>query len=64
MRGMEGVKTWLSSQGAYFFDTGLENLFPYMISGSIPAVITLRHSLSMYALFVNSMIFFPQCLFC
>jgi hypothetical protein len=23
---MEGVKTWLSSQAAYFFDTGIQNL--------------------------------------
>jgi hypothetical protein len=25
---MEGVKTWLSSQGADFFDTGIQKLIP------------------------------------
>jgi transposase len=41
---MEGVKTWLSSQAANFFDASLKNLFPDMTSSSIPAVIVLRSS--------------------
>jgi hypothetical protein len=31
---MEGVKTWLSSQVADIFDTGIQNLFPVMTSAS------------------------------
>jgi hypothetical protein len=38
---MEGVKTWLSSQAADFFDTVIQNLLPDT-SSSIPAVTTLR----------------------
>jgi hypothetical protein len=26
---MEGVETWLSSQGADFFDTGIQKLIPH-----------------------------------
>jgi hypothetical protein len=32
-----GVKTWLSSQAADFFDTGIKKLFPYTTRASIPA---------------------------
>jgi hypothetical protein len=35
---MEGVKTWLSSQTADFFDRGNKNAFPDTTSASIPAV--------------------------
>jgi hypothetical protein len=33
---MEVVKTWLSSQAADFFDTGIKNICPDTISASIP----------------------------
>jgi hypothetical protein len=46
---MEGVKTWLSSQAADFFDTGIQNLFPDATNASIPAVTMLTNSFSMYA---------------
>jgi hypothetical protein len=59
---MEGVKTWLSSQMADFFDSGIQSLFPDMISASITAVTTLRSSLSMYVCFVYND-FFSHCLF-
>jgi hypothetical protein len=45
---MEGVETWLSSQAADFFDTGIQNLIPGYEKASIPAVTTLRSSLNMY----------------
>jgi hypothetical protein len=40
---MQCVKTWLSSQMADFFDTGMQNLFTGA-SASIPAGTTLRSS--------------------
>jgi hypothetical protein len=40
---MEGVKIWLSSQVADFFDTGIQKLTPDT-SVSIPVVTTLRCS--------------------
>jgi histone-lysine N-methyltransferase SETMAR len=43
---IEGVNMWLSSKAADFFETGIQNLFPDMTSASIPAVTTLRSSLS------------------
>jgi hypothetical protein len=51
---MEGVKRWLNSKAADFFDTGIQKT-----SASIPAVTTLSSSLSMnkfflIACFVNS----------
>jgi hypothetical protein len=49
---MEGVKTWLSSQVADFSDIGIQNLFPDTTNASIPAVTTLRSSLSVYVFFV------------
>jgi hypothetical protein len=55
---MEGVKTWLSSQAADFFHTGIQNLFPDITSASIPVVITFRSSLSMYVFFVYNTFFF------
>jgi hypothetical protein len=39
---MEGVKTWLSSQAADFFDRGIQKLFPDTTSASIQAVTMLR----------------------
>jgi histone-lysine N-methyltransferase SETMAR len=53
----EGVKTWLSSQAADFFDIAHKNLFPDTSSASIPAVTTLRSSLHMY-IFLYIIIFF------
>jgi histone-lysine N-methyltransferase SETMAR len=47
---MEGVKTWLSSQAADIFDTGIQNLFPDT-GASVPTVTMLRSSLTMYAFF-------------
>jgi hypothetical protein len=44
---MEGAKTWLSSQVADSFDTGIKNLFPDVYA-SISTVIMLRSNLSMY----------------
>jgi hypothetical protein len=38
---MEGVETWLSSQAADFFDTGIQKLIPDT-SASIPAVTALE----------------------
>jgi hypothetical protein len=35
---MEGVKTWLSSMVAEFFDTGIQKLIPDMTNASIQAV--------------------------
>jgi hypothetical protein len=61
---MEGVKTWLSSQVANVFDTGIKNLFPDATSASIPAVTTLRSSSSMYVFFVHNNIFLSHFLFC
>jgi hypothetical protein len=58
---MEGVKTWLSSHTADFFDAGEQKLFPDWTSASIPAVTTLRSSLSKYVLFAYNI--FPP-LFC
>jgi hypothetical protein len=46
---MEGVKKWLSSQAADFFDT---NLFPNTASASVPVVTTLRSNLSVDVIFV------------
>jgi hypothetical protein len=54
---MEGVTTWLG-----FFDTSTKNLFPVTTSAWIPAMITLRSSLSMYVFFVYNI--FSHCLFC
>jgi hypothetical protein len=41
---MEGVKTWLSSQAADFFDTGIQKLIPQYDKCLNPAVTTLRSS--------------------
>jgi hypothetical protein len=54
---MEGVKTWLSSQAEDSFDTGIQNLLPDKTSASIPAVTTLRSSVSMYLFFVYNTFF-------
>jgi hypothetical protein len=51
---MEGAKTWLSSQAADFFDTGIKNSW-------VPAVTMLRISWSMYIFFVYN--FFSHYLF-
>jgi hypothetical protein len=45
---MKGVKMWLSSEAADFYDTDIQNLFPYTTNASIPAVTALRSSLSMH----------------
>jgi histone-lysine N-methyltransferase SETMAR len=52
----EGVRTWLRSQAADFFDTGIQKVISDTTSASIPAVTMLRSSLSMYVLFyvINS----------
>jgi hypothetical protein len=55
---MEGVKTWLSSQVANFFDTGIQKLNPDMTSASLLAVTTLRSSLSMYVFLLYIITFF------
>jgi hypothetical protein len=54
---MEALKTWLSSQVTDFFDTGIQNVFSDITSASIPAVTTLRCSLSMYVVFVYNIFF-------
>jgi hypothetical protein len=54
---MEGIKTWLSSQTADIFATGIQNLFSDMTNASIPAVTTLRSSFTMYLCFVCNNIF-------
>jgi hypothetical protein len=61
---MEGAKTWLSSQEADFFDTGIQNLFPNTTTISVLAVTMLRSSLSMYVSFIYNNIFFTRCLLC
>jgi hypothetical protein len=53
---MEGVKMWLSSQLADFFETGTKNLFPDK-SASIPVVTMLRSSLSMYFFCIEYILF-------
>jgi hypothetical protein len=55
---MEGVKMWLSSQAADFFDTGIQTLFPDTTNASIPAVTTLRSRIFVYSTI------FSHCLFC
>jgi hypothetical protein len=53
----EGVKTWLSSRAADFWQA-YKNLFPHMTSASIPTVTTLRSSLSMDIFLVNNKFLF------
>jgi hypothetical protein len=61
---MEGVETSLSSHAEDVFDTGIQkSLFPDTTSASIPAVPTLRNSLSMHVFFAYSNIF-SHCSFC
>jgi transposase len=48
---MEGVKIWLSSQAADFFDTVVQNIFPNMASASVLAVTKFRNSLRMCIFF-------------
>jgi hypothetical protein len=58
----EGVKTWLSSQAADFYDTGIQNLFPDTTSASIPEVTMLRSSLGAYTFFIcNKIVFLIAC---
>jgi hypothetical protein len=47
-RLMKGVKTWLRSQTTDFLTQAYKNVFLNMTSAAIPAVTTLRSSLSMY----------------
>jgi hypothetical protein len=54
---MEGVKTWLSSQAADFFDIGIQELIPQYNKYLIPVVTMLRSSLSVYVFFVFNKIF-------
>jgi hypothetical protein len=54
---MEGVKTWLSSQVADLTQA-YKNLFPDMTSASIPEMIMLRCSLSIYIFSVYNNFFF------
>jgi hypothetical protein len=56
---MEGVKMWLNSRVADFFDKGIRKLFPDT-GASIPAVTTLRSSLGMKISFY--IIIFPSLL--
>jgi hypothetical protein len=58
---MEGVKTWLSSQAADFFDTGEQKFISDTRNASIPAMTKLKSSISMYVSFLYNKIF---CLFC
>jgi hypothetical protein len=60
---MEGVKTWLGSMAADFFDTSLQKLIPFMTRASVQAVTMLRSSLSMYLFFEYNTIFFSLLLF-
>jgi hypothetical protein len=58
---MEGVKTWLGSLAADFFDTGIKKRIPYT-SASIQAVTTMRSSLSIYLFFLyNKIAFLVAC---
>jgi hypothetical protein len=59
---MEGVKTWLSSQVADVFDSGIQSLFLDRISASITAMTTVRSSLNVYV-FLCIQWLFPHCLF-
>jgi hypothetical protein len=54
---MEGVKTWLSSQVADFFDTGMQKPIPDT-SASILVVTMLRSSLGVYVFFTYNNFFF------
>jgi hypothetical protein len=54
---MEGVKTWLSSQAADLFDTGIQNLFPNMTYASVPEVTTLGSGINfMYITFFSLLV--------
>jgi hypothetical protein len=48
---MEGVKKWLSSQAADFFDTGTQKLIPQYNKCLSSGGDTLGSSLSMYVFF-------------
>jgi hypothetical protein len=50
---MEGVKMWLNSQAADFFDRGVRKLI-----ASVLAVTMLRNNLSMHVFFAANKIFF------
>jgi hypothetical protein len=54
---MEGVKTWLSSQTADFFERGIKNVFPNATRASVPGVTTFRSSLSLYVYFLFNTFF-------
>jgi hypothetical protein len=54
---MDGVKTWPSSQVADSSDTGTQNSFTDTTSASVPAVTTLRSSLSVCEFFLYNSIF-------
>jgi hypothetical protein len=55
---MKGVKTWLSSQSADIFDTGIKERIPRLTSASVLEVTTLRSSLSMHVFFVHNKFIF------
>jgi hypothetical protein len=61
---MKGVKTCLSSQAASLFDIGMQILFPYVTSASIPPVTAFRSSLNMYIFLLYIINYFSRCLFC
>jgi transposase len=54
---MECVETWLSSQAAHFFDTGLQKLIPRYVRYLNSVVTMLRSSLSMYFFVYNKFCF-------
>jgi hypothetical protein len=54
---MEGVKIWLSSKVADFFDTGIQKLIPNT-GASIPAVTALKSTKIVRILFLHIITFF------
>jgi hypothetical protein len=57
-------KTWQNSQAADFFDKGIQQLISQCNNASIPAMTTLRSSLSMCILFLVYDTLSSHCLFC
>jgi hypothetical protein len=53
---MEGLKTWLGSQAAGLFGTGIQKL-PVKTSASVPVVTTLRCNISKYVHFLDNNFF-------
>jgi hypothetical protein len=61
---MEGIETWLNSQGETSLAQVYINLFPDTTNASIPAVTMLRSSLNIYVFVVYNIVHFSHFLFC